>query len=153
MNEKIQKPAWSDWLALGLVTVTAPIFLFPRPGWTWVFVLAPAVWMLLGIILFYSALAVLSSEKVIKTGMIFFLAADSALAVFGIVGIMMVPERPFAKILPGLTKAIPWHNWKLPGAECGINPNALAGSLCFVIPLALIAAMYNYVNRGSEIAG
>jgi len=93
---------------------------------------------LFGIILFYSALAVLSSEKVIKMGMIFFLAVGSVLAVFGVVGTMMVPERPFAKILPGLMKAIPWHNWKLPGAESGINPNALAGSLCFVIPLALV---------------
>ena len=93
---------------------------------------------LLGIILFYSALSVLSSEKVIKKGIIFFLAAGTALAVFGVVGIMMVPEQPFAKILPSLTKAIPWHNWKLSGAESGINPNALAGSLCFVIPLALV---------------
>ncbi len=93
---------------------------------------------LLGIILFYSALAVLSSEKVIKTGMIFFLAAGSALAVFGIVGIMWVPERPLQRYCHRLTKAIPWHNWKLPGAELGINPNALAGSLSFVIPLALV---------------
>jgi hypothetical protein len=37
MNEKIQKPTWSDWLALGLVAAPAPVFLFPRPGWTWVF--------------------------------------------------------------------------------------------------------------------
>jgi putative inorganic carbon (HCO3(-)) transporter len=186
MKEEIRTPVWSDWLALGLVAATAPIFLFPRPGWTWVFMLAPMAWMLrlrggvgrgaiertpldwgigllamqiavscvvvpnielslpkvagtlLGIIIFYSALAVLSSEKIIKTGMIFLLAAGSALAVFGVLGVIMVPEQPIAKILPGLTKAIPWHNWKLPGAESGINPNALAGSLCFVIPLALV---------------
>jgi O-antigen ligase len=106
---------------------------------------------LLGIILFYSALAVLSSEKVIKTGMIFFLAAGSALAVFGVVGIMMIPEQPFAKILPGLTKAIPWHNWRLPGAESGINQNALAGSLCFVIPLALVL-LFSGKARAARIA-
>ena len=93
---------------------------------------------LFGIVLFYSALAVLSSEKVLKAGTALFLAAGCALAVFGIVGTPMTREQPFAKILPGLTKAIPWHNWKLPGAELGINPNALAGSLCFVIPLALV---------------
>jgi putative inorganic carbon (HCO3(-)) transporter len=173
-------------VALGLVAATAPIFLFPRPGWTWVFVLVPAVWMLrlrggvgrgaiertpldwgigllvvqiavscvivpnivlslpkiagtlFGIILFYSALAVLSSEKVIKTGMIFLLAAGSALAVFGVIGMMLGAEEPLLKLLPRLTTGIPLHNWKLPGAESGINPNALAGSLCFVIPLALV---------------
>jgi putative inorganic carbon (HCO3(-)) transporter len=48
-----------------------------------------------------------------------------------------VPEQFFVKMLPSFTKAIPWHNWKLSGAELGINPNALAGSLCLVIPVAL----------------
>jgi len=93
---------------------------------------------LFGIVLFYSALAVLSSEKAIKMGMIFFLAAGSALAVFGVIGMMWSAEEPFSKLLPRLTTGIPLHNWKLPGAELGINPNALAGSLCFVIPLALV---------------
>lgn len=186
MKEKIWKSVWSDWLALGLVAAMAPVFLFPRPGWMWVFMLAPMAWMLrlrggvgrgviertpldwgigllavqiavscvvvpnielslpkiggalFGIILFYSALAALASEKALKTGTVLFLAAGCALAVFGVIGIIMVPVRPFAKILPGLTKAIPWHSGKLPGAELGINPNALAGSLCFVIPLALV---------------
>jgi len=198
-RRKIQKPAWSDWLALGLVAATAPVFLFPRPGWTWIFMLAPAVWMLrlrredsrgvirrtpldwgigllamqiavscllipnielslpkaagtlFGIILFYSTLAVLLSEKTLKTGIVLFLVAGSGLAVFGVIGIMMVPERPFAEILPGLMKAIPRYNWRLPGAESGINPNALAGSLCLVIPLALVL-LFSRKARAARIA-
>lgn len=186
MNERNQKAAWSDWLALGLVAATAPAFLFPRAEWTWVFFLAPAAWLLrlrgqagrgviertpldwgigllavqifvtcliapdiafgrpkiagalFGMILFYSAIAVLASERAVKTGTVLFLIAGSILAVFGVVGMIFSPEKPFMKMLPGFAVGIPVHNWKLPGAEPGFNPNAVGGALCFVIPPVLI---------------
>jgi len=199
MNERTQKPGWSDWLALGLVVATAPVFLFPRLEWTWAFFLAPVAWMLrlrggggrgaiertpldwgigllvvqifatclivpdlrfslpkiagtlFGIILFYSALAASSSEKALKMGTVLYLSAGFSLAVFGVVGMILSPERPFVKILPSSPKLIPLHNWKLPGAELGINPNALAGSLCLVIPLALVL-LFSGKSRAARIA-
>ncbi len=113
--------------------------------------LPKVVGTLFGIVLFYSALAVLSSEKAIKMRMIFFLAAGSALAVFGVIGMMWGAEEPFSKLLPRLTTGIPLYNWKLPGAELGINPNALAGSLSFVIPLALVL-LFSGKARAARIA-
>jgi putative inorganic carbon (HCO3(-)) transporter len=95
---------------------------------------------LYGILLYYAAVAVIRTERAIKAGLYAFILVGVALAAFGVVGTLVLPEEAFAKMLPGIAKSLPKHNWALPGAEAGFNPNAVGGSLLWVIPLALFLA-------------
>ena len=127
-----------DWAvgALGLM-ILATCFVVPDIE----FSMGKIAGALYGILLYYAAVAVIRTERAIRAGVYAFVLVGVALAVFGIVGAMLLgPEQAFVRVLPGLTKYIPKHNWALPGAEAGINPNAVGGSLLWVIPLALFLA-------------
>ena len=94
-----------------------------------------------GILLYYAAVAVIRTERAIKAGVYGFIVVGVWLAIIGIVGVIPMPTEPaFEKIQSSLTKNIPKHNWTLPGAEAGFNPNAVGGSLLWIIPLALFVA-------------
>ena len=95
---------------------------------------------LYGIVLYYAAVAVMRTERTIRAGVYAFILVGVGLAIIGVVGVILLPEQAFIKVLPGLTKNIPKHNWALPGAEAGFNPNAVGGSLLWVTPLALFLA-------------
>jgi putative inorganic carbon (HCO3(-)) transporter len=95
---------------------------------------------LYGILLYYAAVAVIRTERAIKAGVYAFILVGVVLAAFGSVGAVIGPEQAFAKVLPDVAKVFPTHNWALPGAEAGFNPNAVGGSLLWVIPLALFLA-------------
>ena len=123
-----------DWAIGGLgIMILATCFVVPDIEFS-MGKIAGAVY---GILLYYAAVAVMRTERAIKAGVYAFVLVGIAFAAFGVVGTLIWFESPLARVLPGLIKHIPKHNWALPGAEAGINPNAVAGSLLWVIPLAL----------------
>jgi len=106
---------------------------------------------LYGIVLYYAAVAVMRTERTIRAGVYAFILVGVGLAIIGVVGVILLPEQAFIKVLPGLTKNIPKHNWALPGAEAGFNPNAVGGSLLWVTPLALFLAGA-LLDKGKRVA-
>ena len=127
-----------DWAIGGLgIMILATCFVVPDIEFS-MGKIAGAVY---GILLYYAAVAVIRTERAIKAGVYAFVLVGVGLAIIGVVGVLGVPPEPaFERIQSGLTKNIPKHNWALPGAEAGINPNPVAGSLLWVIPLALFLA-------------
>ncbi|HEX2694498.1 MAG TPA: O-antigen ligase family protein, partial [Acidobacteriota bacterium] len=135
-----------DWAIGGLgLMILATCFVVPDIE----FSMGKIAGALYGILLYYAAVALIRTERAIKAGLYAFILVGVALAAFGIVGAILGPEQAFIRILPELSKHIPKHNWALPGAEAGINPNAVGGSLLWVIPLALflVSALLSKANR------
>jgi putative inorganic carbon (HCO3(-)) transporter len=127
-----------DWGIGGLgIMILATCFVVPDIE----FSLGKIAWAVYGILLYYAAVAVIRTERAIKAGVYAFIVVGVGLAIIGIVGALPGPTEPaFAKIQSGLTRNIPKHNWALPGAKAGINPNAVGGSLLWIIPLTLFLA-------------
>jgi len=73
----------------------------------------------------------LISEKLIKWALLGFLGGGVALSIVGTVGMVWKKEI-------FLSKNIPRIKWNLPGAEGGLNPNPIGGTILLVIPLGLV---------------
>lgn len=137
-----------DWAIGGLgIMILATCFVVPDIEFS-MGKIAGAVY---GILLYYAAVAVIRTERAIKAGVYGFVLVGVALAAFGSVGAMLYPEQGFAKMLPGMADSLPKHNWALPGAEAGLNPNAVGGSLLWIIPLALFLAGAK-LSKGKQVA-
>lgn len=137
-----------DWAIGGLgLMILATCFVVPDIE----FSMGKIAGALYGILLYYAAVAVIRTERAIRVGIYAFILVGVALAVFGVVGTVISPEEAIAKVFPGIVKILPQHNWALPGAEAGINPNAVGGSLLWVALLAffLTGAMWGKGKRVS----
>jgi putative inorganic carbon (HCO3(-)) transporter len=110
--------------------------------------------ILFGIAFFYSIVALLKTENLIKAGIVIFLAGGFMLSFVGILGMIRTNEK-FLDKLSKILRVIPKVNFNLPGAEEGFHPNAVAGTLILIIPLYLILfflyfkreKQYHFINK------
>lgn len=124
-----------DWaIAILLIQVFATCIIVPDLS----FSLPKIAGVLFGVFFFYSAVALLISRKLIKFGIAAFLGGGLILSVISVVDMVWLPIVYFNKIIPKIAEKSPKIKWNLPGAEQGINPNALAGILILIFPLCLL---------------
>ncbi len=103
--------------------------------------------VLFAIAFFYSVVALLKSEKLIKAGITLFLGGGLALSFIGILG-MIRSNVKYLDLLYKISKPIPKINFNLPGAEKGFHPNAVGGTLILIIPLYLVLIfLYSQQNK------
>lgn len=102
------------------------------------FSLSKIAGVLFGVFFFYSIVALLTSKKLIKWGILVFLGSGFILSIIGILGMQWDREIYFIKMISKIEKIIPKVKWNLPGAEYGFNSNAIGGTLILIIPLCLI---------------
>lgn len=135
-----------DWaVVILLIQVFATCVIVPDIG----FSLPKIAGVLFGLAFFYSIVALLRTEKLIKWGVIAFLGAGLILSVFGILGVQWKLSDDFKKLTSTIEKILPKINWNLPGAEEGFNPNAIGGTLILIIPLCLIL-FFSHIKRNKE---
>ena len=128
-----------DWAIIILsIQVFATCIIVPDVG----FSLSKIAGVIFGFAFFYAIVGLLISEKLIKWGLLAFLGSGVVLSIVGILGIIWKKEI-------FLSKNIPRIKWNLPGAEEGLNPNALGGTLLLVIPLSLVL-FFPYFKRKKE---
>ncbi len=102
--------------------------------------------LLLGILLFFTSLRYTQTRAAWNAALLAFCAAGTGAALLGLVG-----TRWFTIKLTGLnelTGQLPQWVQGLPGAEAGIHPNILAGTLLWVLPAAGFAALAWLRNPG-----
>ena len=99
--------------------------------------------VVLGYGLFF-ALAELPSPRAWRLGLAGLVAAGFSLAVVGLLGARWLDKFP---ILSRLTGLLPAALRGLPGAEEGFQPNEVAGSLLWIVPLGLVLAAHAWRRR------
>jgi len=135
-----------DWaLVILLIQVFATCVIVPDLG----FSLPKIAGVLLGLAFFYSIVALLTTEKLIKWGIIAFLGAGLILSVVGILGMQWNLADDFEKIANTFENILPKINWNLPGAKEGFNPNAIGGTLTLIIPLCL-GLLFSHIKKSKK---
>ena len=104
--------------------------------------------VLFGIAFFYSITALLKTDKLIRAGIFLFLSGGLVLSFIGILG-MIRSNVKYLDFLYKISKPIPKINFNLPGAEEGFHPNAVGGTLIFMIPLYLVLTFF-YSKRNKQ---
>ena len=138
-----------DW-GIGLLLIQVLVTCFVVPD-IW-FSLPKITGVVFGVLVFYSMLPLLSKAKRIKWGVHGFLGMGGVFTLFGVVGVNEISRNEAylgsinAFIYKNIVKIFPHHNWQLPGAEEGFNPNAVAGTLTLIFPLILIV-LYAYLKK------
>jgi putative inorganic carbon (HCO3(-)) transporter len=116
-----------------LIQAFATCLIVPDPA----FSLPKIAGVLFGIAFFYSLIALIKTENLLKAGIGLFLAGGMMLSFVGILGMIRTNEK-YLDRLSKISKIIPKINLNLPGAEEGFHPNAVGGALILIIPLYLI---------------
>ena len=93
--------------------------------------------ILLGLFFFYAAGNILRTAKWIKSGAMVFLSGGFMLAFVGLFNLQWSNKLIFNVLQIDISHLIPHLNLSLPGADKGINPNPLSGTLILVLPLLL----------------
>ncbi len=88
--------------------------------------------------LYYVFSNVLTSERMLKIALAGFIGGGTSLALVGVLGISRHTEPKYIDFIFRMLKKIPAVDFRLPGAERGFHPNALAGTLVLVLPLGLV---------------
>lgn len=104
------------------------------------FSLSKITGVIFGIIVFYTLVNLLTSEKIINLAVVGFLGCGLFLTVFSALG-MEWGSLKYIKsiqIASKITEAIPEMGWKLPGAGEGFNTTAVSGILILFIPLCFV---------------
>jgi putative inorganic carbon (HCO3(-)) transporter len=124
-----------DWAILGLLLMVL-VSLFVTPDLH--FSLPKVIRLVYGIAVFYAAVAFARlSHRRLRWGVVLILALGLGVALLGLVGARRTPKLPF---LTELSSSLPQRLLVLPGAEIGIHPNEVAGTLLWVAPLAVAIA-------------
>jgi O-antigen ligase len=196
-TEKKQINNWFDWVQLAVLVVLAPLFVFPKPQFWWVFLIIPLLligrilfkkqfWqktpldlplliifaaiavsyfkstdishslpkiagLLFGILLFYAAVALLKSEKLLKWGVAIFLAGGFIFSIIGLLG-MPTFKVKHLDFLMKIKDMIPRIDFNLPGAEAGFSTNAIGGSLLLLIPLFFVLLLLTWNRKTRQEA-
>lgn len=90
----------------------------------------------LGLLLFRAVLVTAGSLFRVRLLVLVYLAAGCAIVVSGIVVNPSWPDK--VKFLRAVALQIPVLSYGLPGAEVGVNANALGGTTLFFLPLVLV---------------
>lgn len=104
--------------------------------------------VLLGIAIFYSMIALMKSEKLIRMGIILFLGGGLILSVIGILGMIRANSKYLDRLFR-ITTSIPKINFNIQGAEEGFHHNAVGGTLIIIIPLYFIL-IFSYLRRKKQ---
>lgn len=138
-----------DWaIVVLLIQVFATCIIVPDLA----FSLPKIVGFLFGVFFFYSTVALLDSEKLIKWGIAGFLGAGLTLSIFSILGMAWgsaATEKFSKKFIIKIAKNFPEIKWNLPGAEAGFNANAIGGILILIIPLSFVL-YFSFLKREKE---
>lgn len=127
-----------DWpLALLLIQVLATCFVVPDIGHS----LPKIAGVLFGMLFYYSSVTLMGSSRLIRGGLFAFAGAGIALTAVSLLDFFWSPEAPFAGVVGFFIRHLPRLPWRLPGAELGVNPNVLAGTLILIIPLCFSSAI------------
>jgi hypothetical protein len=145
-----------DWaIALLLIQVIVTCLIVPDID----FSLAKITGILFGLIFFYSLVALLTSEKWIKWGIVGFLSGSFGFSIICLLGMKWAPDPFFLSSFPKMEKIClqfaeitPFIDLNLPGAEVGFNPNAVGGTIVIFFPLFL-AVTYLFLQWRRESSG
>lgn len=156
VKKRLLERIFFDWaIALLFIQVFATCIIVPDLG----FSLPKISGILFGLFFFYSIVALLDSEKLIKWGVTVFLGGGFVLSIIGILGMKLDYESILVSVsriinkkldismtYKTISKNIPFFKWNLPGAEEGFNSNAVGGILILVIPLCFVLFL-SYLRR------
>ena len=135
-----------DWaLFILLIQVFATCIIVPDIS----FSLPKIAGVFFGLAFFYSIASLVTSEKLIRWGILSYLGSGLLLLIICIFGIKWDREIYFIKIMRKIEKIIPRINLNLPGAEKGFNSNAVGGTLILILPLCLVLFLV-YFKRKKE---
>ena len=127
-----------DWaIVVLLIQVFATCIVVPDLA----FSLPKIAGVLLGVLFFYSIVALLISDKLIKWGILGFIGASLIFSIVSILGVQWASassETHSKKMMTKIAENFPKINWNLPGAELGFNANAIGGTLILIIPLCFV---------------
>jgi putative inorganic carbon (hco3(-)) transporter len=123
--------------ALLLLTVMLLVSLWASPDLT---ISLPKIsGLLLGFLLFFTILRYTPNRSAWSAALISYIAAGAGAALLGLVGTRWFTFKLTA--LNDLTGRLPQLVQGVPGAEAGIHPNILAGTLLWVLPVAAFSAL------------
>ncbi len=103
---------------------------------------------LFGIVSFYAAVNLLKTEKLIKAGIILFLAGSLSFSILGLLG-MFTFRIKYLDLLAHIKDMLPRVDFRLPGAEEGFHPNAVGGTLVLFIPIFIILT-YSFIKLKNQ---
>lgn len=106
---------------------------------------------LLSVVLFYVLVDLLQSEKMIKAGLLVFMAGGVLFSALTMFGMFRYNVKNF-DILFDLSTLIPKIDFNMPGVIEGFNPNAVGGGLILFAPLFVIT-LSGYFRRRSVDKG
>jgi putative inorganic carbon (HCO3(-)) transporter len=139
-----------DWAILGLLLMVL-VSLFVTPDLQ--FSLPKVIRLTYGLAVFYAAVAYTrSSLRRLRWGVVLLLALGLGVALLGLVGARRSPKLPF---LSELSSSLPQRLFVLPGAETGLQPNEVAGTLLWATPLAVAIAAATMIRaiKGARQTG
>ncbi len=142
---------------LSKTPIDAPIGLLLVMALTGVFVVkdieesaAKLAGLVYGIIIFFILVGVLKTPKRVKSAVILFLIVGLLLAIVGTLGRLDTRKQIFPSIESIMPK-LPNINFRLRGAEDGINPNPLGGILLLFIPIGMIL-IHPLTEKGNKLS-
>jgi putative inorganic carbon (hco3(-)) transporter len=143
VDRKISTPLLWPWLALFVTTLMGA---WESPDWQ---VTLPKVTsVVLGMFVMRFLLLRVTTRSHIWIALGLYLLVGTALVTLGSLGTVWLWGSK-APVLSGVTARIPHLFASLPGAEQGVNPNALGGTTLFLVPLltSLITWLYGQRRR------
>ncbi|MBN1274124.1 MAG: O-antigen ligase family protein [Candidatus Aminicenantes bacterium] len=107
--------------------------------------LPKAAGLFFAVAVFYAVIALLNTEKLLKTATSLFLGAGCGFAAISVLGMFRKNVKNLDALF-NVSKFIPKIDYHLPGAEEGINPNPVGGILILFIPLFL-TLLFPYLQK------
>jgi putative inorganic carbon (HCO3(-)) transporter len=105
--------------------------------------------LVFGIIVYFAIAGLLRQEKLIIPAITAFIGGGFLFSILGLLG-MFTFKVKYLTILEKIKDRFPQINFNLPGAEERFQPNAVGGTLLFVIPLVVTMGILSY-NRSKDI--
>lgn len=99
-----------------------------------------------GLLVFYGLIAFTRTKKIAFIFLVLFLITGTLLSLVGIMGMAWSAETFFVRLVNFFARIVPRFSYKIPGAEGGINPNPLGGSLLLFLPLGFYLLM-SYLDK------
>jgi putative inorganic carbon (HCO3(-)) transporter len=133
-------------LALLLFALMIPVGVWASafPAWT----VPKLTGLILGLAAFRAVVNVATGARSVRAAVVLFLLLGLALAGVGLLGAFWTNKLPW---LGSYTARLPRLIQGLPGAEYGVHPNELGGTMLFFLPVALAAALgWDTGHRGGD---
>jgi putative inorganic carbon (HCO3(-)) transporter len=99
--------------------------------------------LIFGIIFYFATVALLRQEKLIIPAVAAYIGGGFLFSILGLLG-MFTFKVKYLTILEKVKDRLPHINFNLAGAEEGFHPNAVGGTLLWVIPLVVTMGFLGY---------